>query len=86
MPTGAWADHAGELASLQGGAWLFAAPRDGMRVLDLSSGQYAHFNAGWQRPATPAAPSGGATIDAEARTAIADLIAALVAGGFLATA
>jgi len=83
-PTGAWADHAGELASLQGGAWIFAVPRDGMRVFDLSSSQHALFLASWQCPATPATPSGGATIDAEARTAIAALVAALVAGGFLA--
>jgi hypothetical protein len=83
-PTGAWADHAGELASYQAGGWIFAIPRDGVRVLDRSTGQDIRYAAGWQRPATPAAPSGGTTVDAEARAAIADLIAALIDGGLLA--
>ena len=83
-PTGAWADHAGELASYQPGGWIFAAPRDGLRVLDRSSGQDIRYRGGWQRPATPAAPTGGTTVDAEARAAIAGLVAALVDGGLLA--
>jgi hypothetical protein len=83
-PSGAWTDHAGELASYQAADWLFAAPRDGLRVLDRSTGQDARYLAGWRRPATPAAPTGGTTVDAEARAAVADLIAALIAGGLLA--
>ena len=82
-PTGAWADHAGEIASYQPGGWIFAAPRDGMRVLDRSTGQDIRFLAGWHRPITPSEPTGGATVDAEARAAIGELIAALVEGGFL---
>ena len=83
-PNGAWADHAGELASYQGGDWIFAAPRDGLRMLDRSTGQEVRYRGGWVRPATPAQPAGGATVDTEARAAIVGLIAALVAGGFLA--
>jgi hypothetical protein len=83
-PTGAWADHAGDLASYQGGGWIFVSPRDGVRVLDRSSGQDIRYLDGWHRPATPAEPAGGATVDAEARSAIADLIAALIEGGLLA--
>jgi len=83
-PTGNWADHAGEIASFQPGGWIFAAPRDGVRLLDRVTGQEIRYRGGWQRPATPAAPSGGTTVDAEARAAIAGLIAALVAGGLLA--
>ncbi|HYD23531.1 MAG TPA: DUF2793 domain-containing protein [Croceibacterium sp.] len=83
-PTGAWADHAGCLASYQADTWVFAVPRDGMRVLDRAAGQDICFRGGWQRAVTPAVPSGGTTVDGEARTAIAGLVAALVAGGILA--
>jgi hypothetical protein len=83
-PTGAWADHAGELAAYQAGGWIFAGPRDGLRVLDRSTGQDIRYLGGWQRPTTPAAPTGGTTVDSEARAAIAALVAALVDGGLLA--
>ena len=83
-PSGAWSGHAGELTSFQAGTWVFAAPRDGLQVLDRSNGQNVRFFGSWQRPTSPAAPSGGATVDAEARTAIAELVASLIAGGLLA--
>lgn len=83
-PTGAWADHPGELASYQVGGWIFAVPRDGMRLLDRATGQDIRFRDGWQRPATPLEPAGGATVDAEARAAIAGLIEVLIATGVLA--
>ena len=79
--TGAWTGEDGRLASYQAGNWLFAAPNDGMRLFDRSTGQLLLYNGGWQRPAAPTAPTGGTTVDAEARAAIADLITALVAGG-----
>lgn len=82
-PTGAWADHAGSLASFQAGTWLFAAPRVGLRVLDKGAPQDIRFDGGWQRAATPANPIGGGTIDSEARTAITELIEALVTAGIL---
>jgi hypothetical protein len=53
-------------------------------VLEKPSGQEIRFVGGWQRPATPADPSGGTTVDAEARTAIAGLVEALIAAGILA--
>ena len=83
-PTGVWADHSGKLASFQAGAWIYATPRDGMKVLDRPTGQDIRYVSGWQRPVAPATPSGGTTVDAEARTAIADLVAALASGGFFA--
>lgn len=76
-PTGAWAGQAGKIACRQQGLWLFVAPRDGLRMFDRSSGQELFHNAGWIAPEAPAAPAGGATIDGEARAAIALLIAAL---------
>ena len=55
-----------------------------MSVLDRATGQSIRFLDGWQRPATPAEPDGGATVDAQARTAIVALIEVLIAAGILA--
>ncbi|KPL68943.1 hypothetical protein SZ64_13035 [Erythrobacter sp. SG61-1L] len=85
-PSGAWAGHAGELACWSAGAWIFAPPRDGMRLLDRSTGQTMPYLGGWNRPAAPALPTGGTTVDTQARTAIAGLIAALVDAGILPSA
>ena len=85
-PTGAWAGQAGKIACRQAGNWLFVMPKDGMRMLDKSDGQERRYSAGWLAPSVPAAPSGGSTIDAEARTAIAALVTALrTAGAFPAS-
>jgi hypothetical protein len=83
-PSGAWADQAGKLASYQAGGWIFASPREGMSVLDRATGQGIRYRDGWQRPATPAEPAGGATVDSEARAAIGELIEVLIAAGILA--
>ena len=84
--TGAWAGADGKMASYQAGNWLFAAPNDGMRLFDRSTGQMLLYHAGWQRPAAPAAPSGGTTVDAEARAAIGDLVSALIQAGIVVSA
>lgn len=81
--TGEWAGEDGKLAARQAGNWLFVAPNDGMRLFDRATGQVLLFNGGWQRPAAPALPGGGSVIDAEARTAIAGLVTALVGAGVL---
>ncbi|WP_126172199.1 DUF2793 domain-containing protein [Altericroceibacterium xinjiangense] len=80
---GDWTGHDGAIACRQAGSWLFIAPRDGMRVLDRSTGQEIRFRNGWQRPARPESPTGGTTIDVEARTAIASLITLLTSSGIL---
>jgi hypothetical protein len=82
-PTGDWASRGGQLAAREAGNWLFAPPVDGMRVLDRATGQQRHYLGGWKAAARPAEPGGGATIDAEARSAIAALILSLAEAGVL---
>jgi len=80
-PTGAWTGQAGKIACRQAGNWLFAAPRDGMTLLNRSNGQQRRFFASWLAPAVPAAPTGGSTVDTEARAAFNALVAALRTAG-----
>jgi Protein of unknown function (DUF2793) len=84
--TGAWAGREGQLAGRQAGNWLFAAPRDGLTVFDLSVGKIRRYANGWHAANAVAAPAGGTVIDTQARSAITGLIAALVAGGILPSA
>lgn len=74
---GSWAGHVGELAILAAGTWLFAAPQPGMRVFDQSATSHRTWIDGWRSPALPTDPAGGATIDVEARAALAMLLANL---------
>lgn len=78
---GTWAGQDGNLACRQGGGWLFVTPRDGMRLLDRATGQERRFFGSWQIAAETAEPTGGSTVDAEARIAISQLIAALRVAG-----
>lgn len=80
-PTGNWAGLAGSIASRQAGQWLFVTPRDGLRVLDRATGQEKHFHGTWKAPSATPPPTGGLTVDAEARAAIADLVAKLREAG-----
>lgn len=76
--TGEWAGQAGCLALRQAGQWLFVPALDGMQVLDRSRRQLVHRIAGsWRAPALPSAPTGGSTVDTQARQAIAQVVAAL---------
>lgn len=81
--TGAWEGQSGKLACYQAGTWVFAAPRNGLSVLDLSSGQMLRYLDGWQAAAPVATPTGGSVIDTQARAAVAGLITALVSAGIL---
>jgi hypothetical protein len=85
-PTGAWAGSAGNLACYQGGTWQFSAPRNGMSVLVLSTGQTMRYLDGWQIAQSVAVPNGGTTVDQQAREAIAGLISAMSAAGILPSA
>lgn len=83
--TGAWAGRDGKIACRQAGNWLYVTASDGMRVLDRSTGQERFYRSGWQVPTVPTAPSGGSTIDTQARAAITALIAALRQAGVFPT-
>jgi hypothetical protein len=80
-PTGAWAGQAGKIACRQAGNWLFVTPRDGMTLLNRTNGQQRRYFASWLAPTAPATPSGGTTVDTEARAAINALVAALRTAG-----
>lgn len=83
-PTGAWAGQGNAIALWTPGGWRFAAPRGGMQVTRLADGARLRFDGGaWVAPATIEAPSGGSTIDSEARSAILSLILHLDAQGLL---
>ncbi|RXZ64875.1 DUF2793 domain-containing protein [Pelagerythrobacter rhizovicinus] len=82
-PTGDWNGRAGQLAGRQAGGWLFSAPRDGLRVFDKAARQVALYDGEWLRAAAPENPTGGSTIDAEARTVIDNLIETLRVAGIL---
>lgn len=79
--TGDWAGQTGKLACRQAGIWLFVTPKDGMLVLNRTTGQQMRHAGGWQLATAPAAPNGGTTIDVAARAAINALIAALRTAG-----
>lgn len=82
-PTGNWVAQAGQIACRQAGSWLFVAPVDGMTLFDKAAGRSARFDGGWQRAAAISLPTGGTTEDAEARAAIAELVAALQLSGIV---
>lgn len=79
--SGEWSGKNGQIAMRQSGNWLFSLPREGMHLLNRATGQQMLFNAGWRAASRPAQPSGGSVIDAEARAAIAAVIASLTTAG-----
>ena len=83
-PTGVWAGRSSAIAIRTGGGWRFAPPRRGMRAMRLTDGVQLRFDgSAWAPPGTIAAPSGGSTIDAQARSALSTLILHLAAQGIL---
>jgi len=83
-PTAAWAGQDNAIAIRTGGGWRFVPPREGMQATRLTDGARLRFAEGeWSPPGGVMAPSGGSTIDSEARTAISTLILHLAAQGLL---
>ncbi|MEL7188904.1 MAG: DUF2793 domain-containing protein [Pseudomonadota bacterium] len=72
-----WEGQDDNFAMRISGAWCFAAPSEGMSVFDQGSNQTLVYRSGWDFASTPSVPTGGGTIDVEARTAIAELISEL---------
>lgn len=81
VPTGDWSGKAGHIACWQAGTWLFVPPSDGMKAWDRSADQQVRYRDGWFHAQVPASVEGGLTVDAEARTAIAQLVSALTDAG-----
>lgn len=82
-----WAGQAHAIAIWTVGGWRFVVPRAGMTVVRLTDAARLRFDgSGWAGPATIGAPSGGSTIDAEARSTLTALILHLEAQGLLISA
>lgn len=74
---GDWSGNAQSIAVFTAGGWRFIPPQPGMRVFDSASGRQLHFDDSWKFAADPGLPTGGTTVDLEARAAIGQLVAAL---------
>ncbi|HUQ14377.1 MAG TPA: DUF2793 domain-containing protein [Novosphingobium sp.] len=83
-PTGVFAGRPGVIAGWTGDGWRFVEPRDGLRVFDRGAQAFRLYSGGWRFAATPAAPSGGATVDAEARATIVSILERLADAGVFA--
>ncbi|WP_061927276.1 DUF2793 domain-containing protein [Altererythrobacter epoxidivorans] len=75
--SGVWAGQVDRVAVCIGSAWQFYSPHPGMQVLNEQTGQYLYCFQGWQTSSEPASPSGGETVDIEARASIDAIIDAL---------
>ena len=81
--SGVWLGQAGKIAARQAGNWLFVAPRDGIKLLNRSTGQEMRYSSGWKTATRPALPSGGTVVDTESRAAITAVLAALTTAGIV---
>ena len=85
-PSGAWSGKAGCLAAFTSGGWKFVTPADGMTVYVRSTGTRAiHVDGTWALSGGPIeSPSGGTTIDTQARSAVDQILDALRQHGIIA--
>ncbi|MEE4154453.1 MAG: DUF2793 domain-containing protein [Erythrobacter sp.] len=81
--SGDWSAHEGCIALFVGGEWIFVAPFDGMRIFDRAAGQTIFFQTQWRSATPPSIPTGGVTIDQEARTALAEVVGILRGAGLI---
>lgn len=78
-----WSEQEDCLAISQETHWVFQSPFEGMRVYDRENAAIRLWRDGWSDPQAIPDPAGGATIDAEARGAIATLLLCLRSLGIL---
>jgi hypothetical protein len=81
--TGDWTGEDDKLAMRKGAAWSFVDAARGMQIFDQQAGQRLLFDGAWQAAVEPAVPTGGDTIDTEARAAVSAIVNALRASGIL---
>jgi len=79
-----WAGQEDAIAVRHATGWKFITPKHGMTAYHTPLGQRWHFNHGWQNEASPNTPSGGTTVDVEARASIESLITSLTNIGVFA--
>ncbi len=84
-PTGAFAGRMDQVAGWSDGGWRFVQPTIGLRLYDRELAAIRIFSAGWHEIVAPAVPSGGTTIDAEARSCLTTLLAALANAGIISS-
>lgn len=86
-PTGAWAGKAQCLAAFTSGGWRYVMPFDGVTAYVRSTETRAIYRDGaWALSGSPiASPSGGATVDTQARSAIDQILGALRQHGLIAS-
>jgi hypothetical protein len=77
-PVGDWSDHADDIAGWSDGGWRYIKPKESMIVFHGDAGNSLIFNGnGWQATSGVENPTGGQTIDVEARAAIESILTAL---------
>ncbi|MFM6853487.1 MAG: DUF2793 domain-containing protein [Sphingopyxis sp.] len=85
VPTGLWAGHAQHLAIWTAGGWRFVdMPAGAMVAVGGGAQRWVRVASGWRAPALLAAPAGGTTVDTQCRTALNNLVSALVESGIVA--
>ncbi|MEW4468369.1 DUF2793 domain-containing protein [Parasphingorhabdus sp. JC815] len=83
-PVSGWSGKAGRIAGWSGGGWHFIKPQESMRIIISGSNSPAIYrNAVWHFPSQIDAPTGGTTIDPEARLAIDSILDLLRRAGIL---
>jgi len=85
-PVGLWSGRGGQLAVFTAGGWRFVPAVSGMRLFDRTSQVVRRCNGtSWPAPPPIADPTGGTTIDVEARSVLTALLATLRGSGLLNT-